>query len=293
MVSVAVHASVNPVSLAALQDVMATPTHFPRSLSDTTPARSALSMQESSGDTVNIDFQDHKNAEFLLTGRKLVRTKAGRHIVIIYQKQAKRYQKHLKDEAAKKEENVRRKRAGLGSLPAHTLNELRPVEVDGAGLFALDASCFHKSGPLHNGDIEEIDGQDCLKCPWHHRCVNIASGEWIKTTGVCPDKSDLKIINGGAKHRTHRVTVAGSIATIHVGTPSEEGQKAEARKTLNDITISYDMQEGEITLDSDSVAFHETDATKHIIGSKAKGILSAEERMRKANRRNGTMPRRL
>ena len=32
-------------------------------------------------------------------------------------------------------------------------------------------------GPLGLGDIEEINGQTCLNCSWHHYKITIAGGE--------------------------------------------------------------------------------------------------------------------
>lgn len=35
-------------------------------------------------------------------------------------------------------------------------------------VYALDTSCFHQGGPLGaQGDIEDIDGLACIRCPWH------------------------------------------------------------------------------------------------------------------------------
>lgn len=35
-------------------------------------------------------------------------------------------------------------------------------------VYAIDTACFHQGGPLGTeGDIEEISGVACLRCPWH------------------------------------------------------------------------------------------------------------------------------
>jgi hypothetical protein len=35
-------------------------------------------------------------------------------------------------------------------------------------VYAVDTSCFHQGGPLGTqGDIEDIDGVACIRCPWH------------------------------------------------------------------------------------------------------------------------------
>ena len=35
-------------------------------------------------------------------------------------------------------------------------------------VYAVDTSCFHQGGPLGTqGDIEDINGVACIRCPWH------------------------------------------------------------------------------------------------------------------------------
>lgn len=35
-------------------------------------------------------------------------------------------------------------------------------------VYAIDTACFHQGGPLGTeGDIEDINGVACLRCPWH------------------------------------------------------------------------------------------------------------------------------
>ena len=41
-------------------------------------------------------------------------------------------------------------------------------------VFAVDTSCFHQGGPLGTeGDIEDINGVACIRCPWHGFRVSI------------------------------------------------------------------------------------------------------------------------
>lgn len=50
---------------------------------------------------------------------------------------------------------------------------------------AMDAICSHEGGPLELGDIEEIDGERCLVCPWH--------GYEFRLTDGCSDSSGLQV----------------------------------------------------------------------------------------------------
>ena len=33
-------------------------------------------------------------------------------------------------------------------------------------LYCIDSVCFHAGGPLALGEIEDIEAQPCLVCPW-------------------------------------------------------------------------------------------------------------------------------
>ncbi|XP_064606430.1 Rieske domain-containing protein-like [Liolophura sinensis] len=43
--------------------------------------------------------------------------------------------------------------------------------------YAMDAHCFHQGGALYAGDIEDIDGRPCVKCPSHRYRICIENGE--------------------------------------------------------------------------------------------------------------------
>lgn len=43
-------------------------------------------------------------------------------------------------------------------------------------LHCIDSVCYHMGGPLTLGDIEDIAGVSCVKCPWHHYYVGIDNG---------------------------------------------------------------------------------------------------------------------
>ena len=47
----------------------------------------------------------------------------------------------------------------------------------GGQLYCIDSVCYHAGGPLAVGEIEEVDGRPCVRCPWHHYAITIDTGE--------------------------------------------------------------------------------------------------------------------
>eukprot|EP00920_Eleutheroschizon_duboscqi_P036332 GHVT01087701.1.p2 GENE.GHVT01087701.1~~GHVT01087701.1.p2 ORF type:complete len:129 (-),score=15.85 GHVT01087701.1:1381-1767(-) len=45
--------------------------------------------------------------------------------------------------------------------------------------YAMDANCYHAGGALENAvrDIEDIDGQKCIRCPMHQYIISLDTGE--------------------------------------------------------------------------------------------------------------------
>ena len=53
-------------------------------------------------------------------------------------------------------------------------------------LHCIDAVCYHAGGPLTVGDIEEVGGRACVRCPWHNYFVTIDTGEKLYQSLVRP-----------------------------------------------------------------------------------------------------------
>src|ERR1043165_2482233 len=62
-----------------------------------------------------------------------------------------------------------------GSLLGHVAEEAVLLVRQGAEVFAIGTECTHYHGPLAEGVVS--DGQ--VRCPWHHACFDIRTGEAV------------------------------------------------------------------------------------------------------------------
>src|ERR1700722_15551809 len=80
-------------------------------------------------------------------------------------------------------------------LAGHVGDEAVVLVCRGADIFAIGAQCTHYSGPLAEG----LGVGDTVRCPWHHACFDLRTGEALRAPALSPiatwrvEKRDGKI----------------------------------------------------------------------------------------------------
>ncbi|KAM4638049.1 Rieske domain-containing protein isoform 1-T1 [Amazona ochrocephala] len=74
--------------------------------------------------------------------------------------------------------------------------------------YAMDSRCYHEGGPLCLGEIEDINGQACIVCPWHKYKITLETGEGLYE-GINPlePSPTPQWQSKGVKQRIHKVTI--------------------------------------------------------------------------------------
>ena len=69
-----------------------------------------------------------------------------------------------------------------GILLGHAQGQAVMLSRRGKEIFAIGATCTHYSGPLGEGLIVG----ETVRCPWHHACFNLRTGEALRAPALSP-----------------------------------------------------------------------------------------------------------
>jgi apoptosis-inducing factor 3 len=80
-------------------------------------------------------------------------------------------------------------------LQGHAKGEPILVVRRGDAFFAIGASCTHYGAPLAEGLVVG----DTVRCPWHHACFSLRTGEALRAPALDP-VSSWKVETRGRMH---------------------------------------------------------------------------------------------
>eukprot|EP01084_Bolivina_argentea_P167785 291113_1 len=103
--------------------------------------------------------------------------------------------------------------------------------------YALDLRCYHAGGPLSMGDIEDIEGNVCIKCPWHNYIIKLDTGEGLYYGYDPIKKKKTGLQSKGKKQRKHKVIVDKKTNKLYVILNKDEKEYGSDQyaKKLNDL----------------------------------------------------------
>src|SRR5690349_22440867 len=105
-----------------------------------------------------------------------------------------------------------------GMLLGHAEGEAVLLARRGDEIFAIGATCTHYSGSLAEGLLVE----DTVRCPWHHACFSLRTGEPVGAPALNP-VACWRVERSGGRVRVTEKTTRDPLA------PSDEVKRGVTR----------------------------------------------------------------
>ncbi len=102
-----------------------------------------------------------------------------------------------------------------GLLSGHVGNDAVLIARVGDQFFAVDAACTHYHGPLAEGLIVG----DTVRCPWHHACFSLRTGEAVRAPALSPVACWSTSIQGGKVFVLQKITPSARSVSAPAGAP--------------------------------------------------------------------------
>jgi len=117
----------------------------------------------------------------------------------------------------------------------------------GDEFFAVGATCTHYSGPLAEG----LRVGDTIRCPWHHACFDLRSGEALRAPALAPLPRYV------VDRKGDRLFVRGkTIVIVGGGAAGHSAARALSGERLNVVMISKESPVDRPNLSKDYLAGH-------------------------------------
>jgi len=116
-----------------------------------------------------------------------------------------------------------------GQLLGHSGGEPVLVVRRGEEIFAIGATCTHYGGPLAEGLVVG----DTVRCPWHHACFNLRTGEPLRPPALNPvacykvERAGDRIVVREKAEAAPRREAAGPSSVVIVGAGAAGNAAAE------------------------------------------------------------------